>query len=132
MSGTRARYDRHSVTDTTASFTCPRCGAVSHHPLDLAEGYCAKCQDWTGSSVQDLAIEGSCEALGSPEWPYDVYIRYRLLKGRYEAVEVRVTGQAVDGHQAIVNGTVLREVAVERILRQGLAEAGWTRQDEPI
>lgn len=29
-------------------FTCPRCGAVSQHPTDKAEGYCGACHDWTG------------------------------------------------------------------------------------
>jgi hypothetical protein len=29
------------------SFTCPRCGMVSHHPLDVLEGYCGNCHDWT-------------------------------------------------------------------------------------
>lgn len=29
------------------SFTCPRCGAVSHNPHDEAEGYCGACHDWT-------------------------------------------------------------------------------------
>jgi len=28
-------------------FICPRCGAVSHHPTDAAEGYCGACHDWT-------------------------------------------------------------------------------------
>jgi hypothetical protein len=31
-----------------AGFTCPRCGRTSHHPRDLAEGYCGACHDWTG------------------------------------------------------------------------------------
>lgn len=26
---------------------CPRCGAVSHHPTDQAQGYCGRCHDWT-------------------------------------------------------------------------------------
>jgi ribosomal protein S27AE len=30
------------------AFACPRCGAVSHHPTDVAEGYCGRCHDWTG------------------------------------------------------------------------------------
>lgn len=29
------------------SFTCPRCGATSHHPRDEQEGYCGNCHDWT-------------------------------------------------------------------------------------
>lgn len=30
------------------SFTCPRCGAQSYHPVDIQEGYCGRCRDWTG------------------------------------------------------------------------------------
>lgn len=30
------------------SFTCPRCGRTSRHPVDVAEGYCGACHDWTG------------------------------------------------------------------------------------
>jgi len=26
---------------------CPRCGLTSYHPRDIAEGYCARCHDWT-------------------------------------------------------------------------------------
>jgi hypothetical protein len=29
------------------SVTCPRCGRTSHHPDDVAEGYCGACHDWT-------------------------------------------------------------------------------------
>ena len=32
----------------TVAFRCPVCGAESHHPTDIAEGYCARCHDWTG------------------------------------------------------------------------------------
>lgn len=31
-----------------AVFDCPVCGAVSHHPQDLADGYCGACRWWTG------------------------------------------------------------------------------------
>ena len=30
------------------AFTCPRCGRVSHHPVDAIEGYCGSCADFTG------------------------------------------------------------------------------------
>ena len=32
---------------TEETFTCPRCGMVSHNPTDKAEGYCGNCCDWT-------------------------------------------------------------------------------------
>lgn len=42
-------------------FVCPRCGAVSHHPTDKAEGYCGRCHDWTSradlAEVLDLMIQ---------------------------------------------------------------------------
>jgi ribosomal protein L37E len=30
------------------SFVCPRCGMESFHPVDVREGYCGNCHDWTG------------------------------------------------------------------------------------
>jgi len=36
-----------------ASFTCPRCGAVSYHPEDVRHGYCGRCHDWTGKRAAD-------------------------------------------------------------------------------
>jgi hypothetical protein len=34
--------------DPGPSFTCPACGTVSHHPENLARGYCARCHAFTG------------------------------------------------------------------------------------
>lgn len=31
-----------------ADFTCPTCGATSHHPIDAREGYCGACHEFTG------------------------------------------------------------------------------------
>ncbi|MET9262368.1 hypothetical protein [Amycolatopsis sp. NPDC004079] len=33
---------------TGPRFYCPKCGRVSSHPKDVAEGYCWHCHDWTG------------------------------------------------------------------------------------
>ena len=35
------------------SYTCPRCGAVSHNLTDVAEGYCGRCHDWTRPPTTD-------------------------------------------------------------------------------
>jgi ribosomal protein S27AE len=35
---------------TGQAIRCPRCGAVSVHPKDIEEGYCARCHDWTGAT----------------------------------------------------------------------------------
>jgi Zn finger protein HypA/HybF involved in hydrogenase expression len=36
-----------SISVRPPSFTCPRCGRVSHNPTDIAEGYCGACHDRT-------------------------------------------------------------------------------------
>ncbi len=48
---------------TAASFRCPCCGAVSHHPQDVEHGYCARCHWWTGDpELGPPHIEAACEA----------------------------------------------------------------------
>lgn len=32
---------------TAESITCPDCGATSHNPNDIREGYCGRCHGWT-------------------------------------------------------------------------------------
>lgn len=49
------------------AFTCPRCGAVSHNPMDEREGYCGRCYDWTGGEV--LRRPDSPVDLGEPPYP---------------------------------------------------------------
>lgn len=29
------------------SITCPECGSTSYHPVDVEQGYCARCKSWT-------------------------------------------------------------------------------------
>jgi hypothetical protein len=41
------------TTALASSFTCPRCGAISHNKHDAEEGYCGACHDWTGSGSKD-------------------------------------------------------------------------------
>lgn len=31
----------------TPTFTCPVCFAMSHHPEDVAQGFCSRCQAWS-------------------------------------------------------------------------------------
>jgi ribosomal protein L37E len=45
--GTAGR-DAPRIDPTSRRFVCPRCGAVSYHPADKAEGYCGRCHDYTG------------------------------------------------------------------------------------
>lgn len=43
------------------SFTCPICNRTSYHPMDIQEGYCASCHQWTGDVKSSAALE---EGLG--------------------------------------------------------------------
>ena len=40
-----------------ATFTCPECGAVSHHPDDARFGYCGRCHAFTGEPT-DFVLHG--------------------------------------------------------------------------
>jgi hypothetical protein len=45
------------------SFTCPCCGIVSHHPMDVEQGYCGLCHWWTGDpALGPPHLEAECEA----------------------------------------------------------------------
>ena len=35
------------------AYTCPSCGAVSHHPMDEQEGYCGRCHTF----ADDIPLE---------------------------------------------------------------------------
>jgi hypothetical protein len=44
------------------SFTCPRCNATSHHPKDVAQGYCVRCHEFTGSLAAVRAEDAEIQA----------------------------------------------------------------------
>ena len=48
------------------AFTCPRCGATSHHPVDEAEGYCGRCNDWTGKTLLRETVTAQGQTLYAP------------------------------------------------------------------
>lgn len=37
-----------AIGEPLPSFRCPRCGAQSFNPKDVAAGYCGACHDFTG------------------------------------------------------------------------------------
>jgi hypothetical protein len=37
-----------ACVEARPSFTCPRCGATSYNPNDIAEQYCGRCHVFTG------------------------------------------------------------------------------------
>jgi hypothetical protein len=58
------------VSAPEPAFTCPCCGAVSHHPADLEQGYCARCHWWAGDpALGPPHLAEPCEARdGNPEF----------------------------------------------------------------
>lgn len=43
------------------SLTCPRCYRTSHHPEDVAYGYCGHCHDYTGPGLGALAANDAAQ-----------------------------------------------------------------------
>lgn len=37
----------------TKSITCGECGRTSWHPMDVKEGYCGACHDYTNGTVNE-------------------------------------------------------------------------------
>lgn len=58
------------------SITCPRCGATSHNPHDIEQGYCGACHDFTSGESSTLAFEEWLATGKIPEW------RKQVLKER--------------------------------------------------
>lgn len=54
------------IADPRPSITCPECGAVSHHPEDVAQGYCARCSWWTSDPVLGQCPPPGSTAPGTP------------------------------------------------------------------
>lgn len=70
------------------SFTCPRCGATSHNPTDVEEGYCGACHDFTGGAQSALAFGEWLETGKIPEWRQ----RYLIDAAVRDAIEERLRG----------------------------------------
>lgn len=49
MNGLRSFPQLQSGEVADRRFRCPRCGAQSSHPEDIANGYCGRCHAFTGS-----------------------------------------------------------------------------------
>lgn len=39
------------------SITCPQCGRTSYHPMDIKEGYCGACHDYTSQCTWCFSAE---------------------------------------------------------------------------
>lgn len=67
-------------------FTCPRCGAVSHNPHDLEQGYCGRCRWWTADPV-----------LGQLDPPPEPTTAQQLTEALYEAKRCPKTVKSNEG-----------------------------------
>lgn len=78
---------------TESSFTCPRCGATSHNPNDVAQGYCGACHDWTGEVPPVPTPTRVAERLA----PGGIYFQVVTDEGEVLAAEGVSQAQAEDG-----------------------------------
>ena len=39
-------------------FECPLCGDITDDPINVAQGYCNACHDWTGGAVPTYGQDG--------------------------------------------------------------------------
>lgn len=58
---TNSSFEQLQTTEVAdRQFECPRCGARSSHPEDIANGYCGRCHAFTGRSEQHWIDTLSC------------------------------------------------------------------------
>jgi hypothetical protein len=55
------------------AFVCPRCGTASEDAVDQAEGFCPRCEDFTGARAHPAQRERLLREGGPPRavWPAD-------------------------------------------------------------
>lgn len=80
------------LDDTTPEpptpFTCPACGATSHHPDDPRFGYCGHCKDFTGGPTGFVAHGDRAfgERVGEA-------VRHRFKTGQYDGQPILLTDE---------------------------------------
>jgi hypothetical protein len=90
------------------TFTCPRCGAVSEHPVDEREGYCGRCHDWTGHGVF-----GTWDAPATDELPaIPAPVGHRCVHCREQI--------AADDNGAVLYGGIVHRECHLRVVMGGI------------
>ena len=99
----------------STGFTCPRCQRTSYHPQDLASGYCAACEEFTGvpATDNDYAVRTICRKMITSTWP-------SAPRGLVESgvdcilptVRQALATNAFDMHASDLAGTALRGLFV--------------------
>lgn len=126
----------------TESFTCPRCGRTTSHPINVEMGYCGACHDWTGLEAAAKRRRGSVKLvieLLNPE--LDLWVKASELTDGHQpgSISSQVDGEItvymfgyvddmwgvwqVGGHS--VETGPLRAVSVDRTLLSDLTSSDW-------
>jgi hypothetical protein len=91
----------------TMSFTCPRCGFVSHSAKDEKYGYCGHCNAFTDDPLERAATGEYSVVQFFADETYE-YVR-RFVDGR-EAVEVaRACIDSVAGRHGLVRRVIITD-----------------------
>jgi hypothetical protein len=109
-----------------SEFTCPRCGATSHNPNDVEEGYCGRCHAWTRDE-QPWSLTGHArqqmEARGVERRTlYDVLTRPERTQPDVRRTDARYLIRA--GVIAVVSESSRQVITV---LLDGASRADWER-----
>lgn len=83
------------------SFTCPDCGLTSYNQDDEREGYCARCNDWTGQTSLALwTIYHHPRDVPGVEW---CVRRWRIFSdGRVRADVGALPAASLDAARALI------------------------------
>lgn len=85
-----------------STFTCPRCGLVSHHPKDVEHGYCGNCHAFTGKEVDDLqALVADISCPACQQKTLRIERRERIIAKQ----EMKFSGHKLERWPWIVCGT---------------------------
>lgn len=73
------------------SITCPVCAKTSHHPDDVAQGYCGNCHDWTSPARDGVQIVNQLGlfAEGTPTHPD--FLRLAAIVKQHDRVDIQDT-----------------------------------------
>lgn len=50
------------------SFTCPDCGRVSHHPVDIREGWCNVCKKGRWERMKGESARSKQQEIDDPDY----------------------------------------------------------------
>ena len=105
-------------------FTCPCCGAVSHNPNDIAQGFCGRCHAWTGDpEAGPLHLAAHCPHRPfAPDWTLHPGVCLRAVLRHREITEAGLAFASGLGPETVA-GVLRGTMAVDGVIAQRLEEA---------